>query len=93
VSKAACPDAKLVFIGSASNLRLASRITLIDEAIPLTHRGVLANLSLIARLRRERFDLAVAYHPDTTLAAIVGLPGATYRVCYWCAIGSEASDR
>ncbi len=81
--KAACPDATLVFLGSASNLRLASRIRLIDEALPLTRGGVLANLGLIARLRRERFDLAVAFHPDTTLAAIVGLTGATFRVCYW----------
>lgn len=81
--KKAFPDAKIVFIGSTGNLSLASRIDLIDEVILLTHKSIFLNIELIGRLRKEKFDMAVAFHPDTTLASIMGITGAKLRICYW----------
>jgi len=75
---------KIVFIASPYTYPLVKKMKIIDEVIVLDAKKetIINKLALINRIRKEKFDIAIFFHPSTLLAIIIGLSKAKIRIGY-----------
>ncbi|MFA4982566.1 MAG: lipopolysaccharide heptosyltransferase II [Candidatus Omnitrophota bacterium] len=82
----AYPDSRIAFMASPHAREILEGNPYLDEVIIYDklgkQKGLIGNLKFIAKLRRKKFDIAIALHPTARTHQVISMAGIPERIGY-----------